>query len=286
MRRQRRGRVLVLAAVLTAGVACSGSGAGSGDRTPTADGLPRSMAALGDSMTRAFILCDGSGDCPEASWSTGSAAEVRSHSQRLSEASGQSTRAHNVAVSGATVAGLAGQARRAVAAGADYVTVLIGANDACAPSEADMTPVAAYSADFERALSTVVTGLPRARILVVSIPDLLRLWQVGRDDERVLAVWQQLSICQSMLADPTDESAEAGARRARVRQRVVDYNTAMSVACGRHPTCRSDRGAVFDYDFTIEMVSERDYWHPSRVGQRTISEVSWAAGYWPEQQGG
>jgi lysophospholipase L1-like esterase len=238
------------------------------------------MAALGDSMTRAFILCEGAGDCPEASWSTGTAAEVLSHSQRLSRASGERTRVHNVAVSGATVAGLDSQAARAVAADVEYVTVLIGANDACAPAEADMTSVAAYTADFDRALSRVVSGLPRARVLVVSIPDLLRLWQVGKDDAAVRAVWEQLSICQSMLAEPADQSAAAAARRARVRQRVVDYNTAMANACRRHPTCRSDGGAVFDYDFTIEMVSDRDYWHPSRVGQRTIAAVSWTAGYW------
>jgi hypothetical protein len=89
-----------------------------------------------------------------------------------------------------------------------------------------------------------------------------------------------------MLADPTDESAQATARRARVRQRVIDYNTAMADVCRRRATCRSDGGAVFDYDFTIEMVSDRDFWHPSRVGQRTIADVSWAAGYWPEQGGG
>jgi lysophospholipase L1-like esterase len=103
------------------------------------------MAALGDSITRAFAACDSGGDCPDVSWATGSDGEVRSHAQRLDDLAGRTPTVHNVAVSGSRVSDLESQARRAVDAKVDYVTVLIGANDACAPSESAMTPVPAFA---------------------------------------------------------------------------------------------------------------------------------------------
>lgn len=242
--------------------------------------MPASMAALGDSITRAFAVCEGWGDCPQASWSTGTADGLRSHQQRIAAARGRGPAVHNLAVSGATVSDLDRQAQRAVAANVEYVTVLIGANDACAPTEAAMTPLDQFEEAFVRALDTLVRGLPRARILVVSVPDLTRLWQVGKDDADVRATWEALGICQSMLADPTSTSDEADARRSRVRDRVIGYNRVMAAGCQRHPTCRWDGNAVFEYDFSLEMVSRRDYWHPSRLGQRTLAEVSWKAGHW------
>jgi len=84
-------------------------------------------------------------------------------------------------VSGAQVADLASQAEAAVLMRPDYVTVLIGANDACAADEAAMTPVAEYTEAFDSALDILVQGLPDARILVLSVPDLGRLWAVGKD---------------------------------------------------------------------------------------------------------
>lgn len=240
--------------------------------------LPRSMAALGDSMTRAFLLCR-TVDCPLASWATGEG-DVGSHRQRIERRRGGPVEVHNVAINGGTVRSLERQAAAAVAARVEYATVLIGANDACAPDESGMTAVADFAASFDRALATLVRGLPRARILVVSIPDLLRLWEVGKDSAEVRSVWRRFGICQSMLADPTSTSAEATARRTRVRDRVVAYNDAMAAACARHRTCRWDGNAVFDVRFSLDMVSSRDYWHPSRLGQQTLAEVSWQAGFW------
>ena len=75
-------------------------------------------------------------------------------------------------------------------------------------------------------------------------------------------------ICQSMLADPTDITAGAQARRDRVRARIQAYNAAMTAACARHsPHCRGDGNAVFNYRFDLKDVSPSDYWHPSERGQ-------------------
>ena len=247
------------------------------DAGPSGSARPRTMAALGDSITRGYAACDRGGDCVEASWATGTAGDLDSHAQRLGVA-GEGN--HNLAVSGARVAGLAAQAAAAVQERADYVTVLIGANDACAGDEAAMTSVEDFTAAFDAALDTLVRGLPDARVLVLSVPDLARLWQVGKDEPDVRRLWQASGVCRTMLADPTDVSTGAQARRDRVRTRVQAYNAAMATACERHPTrCRHDRNAVFDHRFDLEDVSEVDYWHPSRRGQATLARVAWDAGF-------
>ena len=272
--------VMVLAAVLavTTVVACTGGG-------PTEDAAggevprPRSMVALGDSITRAVAACDRGGDCVEMSWATGTAEDVRSHGQRLDLDNAENR--HNLAVSGARVAGLASQVRAAAQRRPDYVTVLIGANDACAPDEAAMTSVEAYASAFNEAVDALVGGAPNARILVLSIPDLHRLWEIGKDRPDVRGVWEDYGVCASMLAAPTDTSAAADARRQRVRARIQAYNAEMAAACDRYPTqCRHDQGAVFGYRFNLDELSNLDYWHPSARGQATLAQIAWEAGFW------
>ena len=238
------------------------------------------MAALGDSITRGFASCGRGGDCVQMSWATGTAEDLDSHWQRLDVDS--RGRNHNLAVSGARVTGLASQVRAAIQVRPDYVTVLIGANDVCTADEAAMTPVEEFAGEFDAAIGALARGLPEARILVLSIPDLARLWQVGKDRPDVRRVWESYGVCQSMLANPTDMSAPARARRDRVRGRIQAYNAAMAATCERHAAqCRHDRNAVFDYRFDLEHVSTVDYWHPSKRGQATLAQVAWEAGFWP-----
>src|SRR5207244_3803649 len=78
-----------------------------------------------------------------------------------------------------TAADLPGQATQAVTLRPDYVTILIGANDACGPSIEDMTTTADFDTQLRAALHTLKSGLPKARILVVSIPDVYRVWEVA-----------------------------------------------------------------------------------------------------------
>jgi lysophospholipase L1-like esterase len=279
-RRRARGIRYAAAAALLASVlgACTGVEQPE-EAVSEAPRPPRTMAALGDSITRAFASCGRVGDCVEASWATGTAAGLDSHWERLGNRDGE--RAHNVAVSGARVTHLAAQVEDAVRVRPDYVTILIGANDACAPDEAAMTSVAEFTGAFGGALDALVRQLPRTRVLVLSIPDLSRLWEVGRDEPEVLRVWESYGICQSMLAGATDTGPAAAARRDRVRGRIQAFNTAMAAACARHADrCRHDGNAVFDHRFGLDDVSTVDYWHPSQRGQATLAEVSWGAGFW------
>jgi lysophospholipase L1-like esterase len=243
-------------------------------------GYPNSMAATGDSITRAFntsVLPYT--DAPWNSWSTGG---VRwwSHYRRILVANPSIFgRNRNDARSGARMADLERQAGLAVLQRAEYVTILLGANDACASSEAAMTPVSEFRAQFERAMAQLSAGLPTSRLYVVSIPDVYRLWLLFHDDPTAVVVWRITGFCRSLLTRPTSTAPEDQARRQRVRERVVDYNEQLAAVCAVYVHCRFDGNAVFEYPFGRKHVSKRDYFHPSLAGQRALAGVTWAAGF-------
>jgi lysophospholipase L1-like esterase len=241
--------------------------------------VPGRMAALGDSITRAFNSCGWFADCVGRSWATGPDDGVGSHYLRLREHNG-SLVAHNNAVTRARVAALAEQANQAVAQGAGYVTILIGANDACASTEEGMTPVADYEDQFRDAMRTLRDGLSDAQIFVSSIPDLRRLWRVGKNSGAARAAWALFRTCRSMLARPTSMADADVARRKRVRERVIDYNETMARVCAQDVRCRFDGNAVFSHRFTLEQVSKWDYFHPNVNGQEALARVTYAESFW------
>ncbi|HYY54735.1 MAG TPA: GDSL-type esterase/lipase family protein [Candidatus Dormibacteraeota bacterium] len=247
-----------------------------------AQGYPNSMAATGDSITRAF----NTGffwftDAPQNSWSTGTNATVNSHYLRLRALHpGITGKNYNDARSGAKMAELAGQMSVVVAQKADYVTVLMGGNDLCASSVSAMTPVADFAQQFDAAMSALTAGLPHTRVFVASIPNAYHLWEILHDDPAAQLTWTIFRICQALLANPDSTAPEDQARREAVRQRNIEYNSALASICAAYLQCRFDQGAVFDYPFTTADVSTRDYFHPSLVGQTHLAAVTWSASYW------
>ncbi|GAA3152583.1 SGNH/GDSL hydrolase family protein [Planomonospora alba] len=237
------------------------------------------MAALGDSISAGFNACGWYVSCTSRSWSAGDHEQVRSHYLRLLARDG-AVEGHNVnlAVPGATSADLAGQVARAVARRADYVTVLVGAQDACVAEERKMTPVAVYRERVAAALRKLKEGRPGARVFVAGIPDVKRLWRVGKGNAAARAVWAVGRICPVMLARPLSTAPADRARRDRVRARVAAYNRALAEVCAAYgPSCRSDGGAVFGYRFTLEQVSGWDFFHPNAAGQRQLARLTSAA---------
>jgi lysophospholipase L1-like esterase len=241
--------------------------------------LPDSMASTGDSITRAFNTGVPFTDARRNSWSTGSRAYVWSHYRRILASNPTILgRNHNDARSGAEMRELAGQMATVNTQHVDYVTVLMGANDACASSETAMTPVGEFRAQFQDAMATLSAGSPQVLVYVVSIPDIYRLWAILHDDPTARLVWRLTGFCKSMLANPVSTAPADEARRQRVRQRVIDYNEALGSVCATYVMCRFDGNAVFNYPFARRHVSRRDYFHPSLEGQRALADVSWAAG--------
>jgi lysophospholipase L1-like esterase len=240
---------------------------------------PGSMASLGDSITRGYNACGFFVDCPSHSFSTGT--DVNSHYLRI-KAKNPAIAGHrdNDAKSGATSADLPGQVATAVSQHVQYLTILIGANDACTRSESGMTPVSTYRSRLDTALSSVRSGLPTARVLLISVPDIGRLWAVGKGNVFARTAWSLFGICQSMLANPTSTAAADAARRARVRQRVIDFNGQLAQACAAYgPNCRFDGNATFNYPFTLSQINRWDYFHPNTDGQQILASVSYSAGF-------
>ena len=242
---------------------------------PEITGYPDSIAGLGNSITRA-VNSDALGDRPENSWVTGTNASVDSlYSRLLAVHPPIAGNRFNEAVSGARMTDLNNQAQDAVAAGAELVMVFMGANDVCTPSEVSMTPVATFQAQFETAMATMASGLPDARVAVLSIPDIHNLWAIQKDDATARFIWALASICQSMLADPLSNDPADVQRRANVRQRNMDFNDVLNSVCAEYIHCKFDDYLGFNTAFTPADVSTIDYFHPSIAGQALIAQLAW-----------
>jgi lysophospholipase L1-like esterase len=243
---------------------------------------PASMASTGDSLTRAA----GTGffpwtDNPAGSWSTGTDPSVNSHYLRLLALSGRIRgKNYNDARSGAKMGELASQMDRAVGQKVDYVTVEMGGNDVCASSESAMTSVATYRSQFQVAMDRVTSGRPSVKVFVASVPNIHHLWVLYHDDLAAQIAWAAFGVCQTMLANPTSTAQTDVDRRARVLQRIVDYNTALAEVCAQYRQCRSDQNAAFEAEFTKADVIHFDYFHPSLSGQAKFAAGTWPYTFW------
>ena len=243
--------------------------------------LPGSMAAVGDSITQAASSGGSLGtDYPQNSWSTGTSSSVNSHYLRLLALDpGISGQNHNRSVSGARMADLDAQMQTVVPLQPDYLTVLIGGNDLCTDTAAEMTSVSTFRSQFEAAMATLAAGSPGTNVYISSIPNVYHLWELFKDNWWARFIWSVGNVCQSLLANPTSTTAADVARRAAVAQRNVDYNTQLAQVCAASAHCRWDGNAAYDTVFTASDAAG-DYFHPSIAGQAKLAAVSWAAGYW------
>ena len=277
----RRAIAVAVALLAVLGAACS-------DPAPTATrgDAPAAIAAVGDSITRAFNVgsCCALSDAPEYSWATGDNPRVDSHYRRLLRMN-PDIRAFNFARSGAKVADLDRQLRGAAAQRADYVTVMIGANDllavvgrlenGCRPDPGAMTSVEAFRSRFREALERFTKARPEASILVASIVDVTRVWEIFSGDESVLKVWTRDGSCRTAL-----KARGTSAALRAVGARLVEYNDILATVCDAFERCRWDGGAIGRYAFGKGDFSPVDYFHPNATGQRRIAEITWRAGYW------
>ncbi|MER6343878.1 SGNH/GDSL hydrolase family protein [Streptomyces sp. NPDC001595] len=243
---------------------------------PAWDSTPRSIAAVGDSITTGFNTCMVLADCPEVSWATGTSPEVDSLAVRLLGRSRAASHSWNYAVSGARMADLPRQMARAAGRKPELVTVLAGSNDACRSSTDAMTSVADFRADFQEALDTLRQDAPKAQVFVASVPDLKRLWSQGRTNALGKQVWK-LGICPSMLRDADDLDAAANLRRSTVQKRVEAYNEVLREECAQDRYCRFDGEAVYEYRFVTAQLSPWDWFHPSKNGQARLAEIAYRA---------
>jgi GDSL-like Lipase/Acylhydrolase family len=268
---KRVARILVLAlAVVSAGLVAQPAWA--------APPLPSSMAAIGDSITRAYDVCCAYGDHPGQSWSTGSTSYdgIASHYERIRQLNSAITgHAFNDAVTGAKMSAAPGQATQAVNQGARYVTILLGANDLCTSSPSTMTSPKDFRAYFSRAMDTLLAPGQDRYVFVSSIPNIYQLWQVLHGNSLARWAWANFHICQSMLGATRTETD-----RRLVVSREQAFNEILADVCGKYSRCRWDNKAVYSYSFSASQVSSLDFFHPSLSGQAALARVTWGASWW------
>jgi lysophospholipase L1-like esterase len=236
---------------------------------------PNSMAATGDSITRAFNTCSFPfTDCPANSWATGTETAVNSFYLRIRAVNrGIEGRLNNDARSGARMSNLPEQINSAVSQRAEYVVIEMGANDVCTSEEGNMTSVASFRSNFETAMRTVTERLPSTRISVGSIPNIYWLWSLLHTNRSAVSTWNTFSICQSMLRNATSTTREDEERRLRVQRREVEFNGVLSEVCALYANCQYDGGVGYEFRFEANEVTTRDYFHPAVRGQATIAAI-------------
>jgi lysophospholipase L1-like esterase len=241
--------------------------------------LPSSMAAIGDSITRAYDVCCSYGDHPGQSWSSGSTSYdgIVSHYERIRRVNPAITgRGYNDAVSGAKMAAAPTQATQAVNQGARYVTILLGANDLCTSSPSTMTSTTTFRAQVSQAMATLMAQERDPYVFVSSIPNLYQLWEALHTNSLARWAWSNFHICQSMLAATNTET-----QRQQVVTREVAFNQILAEVCAAYARCRWDNKAVYNYRFSASQVSSLDFFHPSLSGQAALARVTWTASWWP-----
>jgi lysophospholipase L1-like esterase len=236
---------------------------------------PSSVAALGDSITRATLADDTPRGLtfgqPEHSWALGFAPRdgILSHYERIRAKNPRvEGRAWNLAASRARAQDLPGQARSAVALGADHVIVQMGANDVCGPNSASMTPTQTFLGHYATALEILKRGLPGATVLVTATIRVPQVYAAGRNDARCQIKWATFRSCDNVLRNGESERRQADAR-------ILEYNRGLRALATRYGAAFDDR--ISRWRFTKDHLSEVDCFHPNRLGQQRLADLSYKA---------
>ena len=250
--------VAVIGALAVAAAAAANQTSSGAANSPVGEGFA-SIAALGASAETGFATAGAFDEAPANSWVTGTNRAVRSIYLRLRELNPAiAGHAHNYAEPGTGISELADQAAH-VPRGTELVTIETGVNDAC---ESRTTP-ADFRAQFERALRVVEARAPRARVVVLSIFDVLAMWDAVKT---LPAASHTRFLCTSA----TDRD------RPELARMIRNLNRQLASVCARHPNCRYDGGAVYRLRWRRQDISTVDYFHPSLSGQRNIAAAMWA----------
>jgi lysophospholipase L1-like esterase len=256
---------------------------------------PKRLYSIGDSITRAFDAW-APGDNLPVSWVNGyhgfleellGVPDVWSHNQRITAAYGSSGRRNvTAAENGARWDDALDQAQGVLAEAPTYVTIMLGGNDVCRDEIEDLPSDAEIQGHVHETLAFLDTALPGgATVLVIGIPDIKRLHDVGLYEKGLLGIdceliWETTALgfpCGSMLSPDNSE-----ADRLYVQSRNFAYNDIIEIET-RLAHAVSSR-VYFHYldaesvAFTGDHISSIDCFHPSDEGQELIAELAWEMG--------
>lgn len=265
---------LALVAVLAG---CTPPEAAPSTPTETPDAQMRavsSIAVVGDSMSVGMAACGSRDECPEASWALGTDPAVSSIRERLG---GDSITPLLLARPGAAVADRITAVEKAQGKSADLVLVAVGTNNVCTSSMDKITPVDEFGTTYRELLATIRAGVPDAPIVALSLPDISQLWEAGRNDPKIVGLWNQSPSCRTLLGDADSDATADEDRRASVMQTLAGYNASIIDACAAVTECTTDDGAVNQITFSLDDISSADHFHPSASGQAKVAAAAWPA---------
>src|SRR6202043_2310046 len=97
-----------------------------------------------------------------------------------------------------------------------------------------------YETEFKTAMATLNSELPKAAIKVGSLANVYRLWEIFHGNASAVLTWEELKICQSMLANPTSMAAADVLRREEVRAREEAFDKVLQSVCAKYTQCEFD----------------------------------------------
>jgi hypothetical protein len=140
-------------------------------------------------------------------------------------------------------------------------------------------------------MNTLAANLPSgATALVSTIPDLVRLYDVGKQKEALGIVncqvlWDAAGLCQSVLFHDATE-----ADRPFITHRIRAYNQAIvevtDDTAHRYPDKFFRSADTNDYAFLQSDISDMDCYHPYWRGQQALSRETWNRGPFSDYQAG
>lgn len=230
---------------------------------------PLVVAALGDSISAGFNA-QRFGDNRDLSWATGTNAKVRSHLQRLQQNLRRQAVGYNEAIAGSFAVNLDRQVNRLLPRKPDYVTISIGANDVCNWDSDWEDKLAEYDTKVRGALTKLVNANQNVRVVLSTIPDLYKLWEVAHTHPGCQAKWDLAALCRPMLSSKVTEEGRQGF----VRRWEAANQTLGRIARDYQANVLFNAEAVHT-KFEWHHVSPMDCFHPSIDGQNLLADTSW-----------
>lgn len=228
------------------------------------------IGSIGDSITTATNAKHW-GNMKSSNWSTGTLTTtgVESHFHKLSKILSKEIKAINVAQAGATSNDLDEQVTELIKSNPDYVTILMGGNDVCSWPNEHQGHLERFENKVDKTLQTLISHNPEINILLVPLPDMYHLWELGSNDS-CQWIWDFFGVCSSLLS-----SSSSKEERLKFKNRLDDLNQTLGKLHKKYPSHVKYDIALAQYKFKKEDISKKDCFHPSLIGQNKISQLTW-----------
>ena len=283
--------------------------------------VPMNQFNIGDSIGEGEAADDTIGSTNHQTvWSTGYAGgdSVNAINERFeatdsaayTENNASRDDAFNQAISGSVMADFVPQVQAVANAAsslpdgsAGMVTVLLGNNDVCADTLAEMTNPGLFESQYRAGLDVLASPAfdDMVDVHISSIPDIYWLWNAKRDNFLCRTFIWPFVPCQNLLANAADDCASSASRedpdtvyagdgancqrRKAFHAEIRDtYNPILRDVLAEYQAnsqlLNAEYVDVFDVRFDSSHVNSGDCFHPSEAGHELLAEKAWCSSKW------